>query len=211
MKVSESYFPSATPFIGPVTVIPLFLMAIYDHVFTTSLWFQGCYLNFSFEESKQPKVKGGNTGCFGYHVEIKRLCPVLITELGCRYLALMGWSIPNFNPFNIAACIHFLDNHDCPNGVMPILALILMILSDFNLSFNEAHKMVCAFARHTSRGKGVGGSDIANFMWFWRGGWNDKDNKTATSIIGGKSQTDFHNFSTPYLTPHLTPPEHSGN
>jgi hypothetical protein len=127
----------------------------------------------------------------------------MITHQGCIFLALMGLSIPHFTPYNIGACIHYVDNHDCPNGVMPILALITMILSEFDLSFKEAHTIICNFARDASKGNGK--KEQANLMWLWRKGWNNKENnKTAESIIEGMSKR-FSNSSISYLTP-ASPP-----
>ena len=115
----------------------------------------------------------------------------------------MGKKIKNFNPINISALIHYLDHHNCPNGLMPVFALVLMILSEYTLSFKAAHELICDFAReqHTVNGK----KDFANLLWLNISEWSDEKNNTAEKIFGGKYKASiFRNFSTPshfYFSP----------
>ena len=127
--------------------------------------------------------------CWSYHDPITDDNPELITEEGCRLILRMGKDIPNFNPINPSAVIHYLDNHDCPNGLMPVLALVLMELSEYELSFQEAHKIICAFAREqkkknreTGTFEGIKGQ--ASLHWLHLSNWS-KNKDTMEEIFEG--------------------------
>ena len=122
--------------------------------------------------------------CWSYHDPITDDNPELITEEGCRLILRMGKDIPNFNPINPSAVIHYLDNHDCPNGLMPVLALVLMELSKYQLSFKKAHEIICDFARKHNKGKENEGS-TANLQWLNLSGWNGTKNNTPQEIFKG--------------------------
>ena len=127
--------------------------------------------------------------CWSYHDPITDDNPELITKEGCRLILRMGKDIPNFNPINPSAVIHYLDNHDCPNGLMPVLALVLMELSENQLSFNAAHKIICAFAREqkkknreTGTFEGIKGQ--ASLHWLHLSNWS-KNKDTMEEIFEG--------------------------
>ena len=133
---------------------------------------------------------------------MKGLDTEFITEEGCNIIARMGRDIPNFNPINFSAFIHYLDNRNCPNGLMPLFALVIMDMcemSNSELSFNAAHKIIKEFARkyHTK------GS--ANLEWLrsTQTEWSSKKNDTTEKVFTGTYQKVSglsRHFSLPFLT-----------
>ena len=141
----------------------------------------------------QRRTKPYSKVLWSYHDPITEANPELITKEGCRLILRMGKDIPNFNPINPSAVIHYLDNHDCPNGLMPVLALVLMELSEYELSFQEAHKIICAFAREQKKRnqkietfEGEGSSkEQASLAWLHLSEWSDPTNDTSKKIFEG--------------------------
>ena len=131
--------------------------------------------------SQQAKI--ASTG-FKYHASISAKCTQLMTDVGCFMLIALGVGIDHYDPLNIGALIHLLDNHNCPNGLMTVLALLLMALSGYELSFKKAHTIVMEFAR--KHNNSVGDDGTANMMWFRRWTTPGDKNQTATIIFKGK-------------------------
>ena len=123
-------------------------------------------------------------GRWKYQEKIRKPNPELISDRGCHLIFLMGRDIENFDPINPSALIHYLDNHNCPNGLMPVLALVLMELSKYQLSFKKAHEIICDFARKHNKGKENEGS-TANLQWLNLSGWNGTKNNTPQEIFKG--------------------------
>ena len=121
---------------------------------------------------------------FKYDACVSAECTQLLTEFGCFILAVLGVGIDHYDPLNIGALIHLLDNHNCPNGLMTVLALLLMALSNYTISFKDAHTIVMEFARKHNNSVGDEGS--ANMMWFRRWTTPGDENQTATNIFKGK-------------------------
>ena len=135
-------------------------------------WFKAHYLHLR----KQSDRIG-----FGYSPAIKNISPEYITPEGCRILVLLGLGIKGYDPINIAAGIHQIENRNCPNGLMPVLALVLMKLSDYKLPFNDSHAIICAFAR--ARHKNNEKQGTANLEWLHL--WTKKGD-TADMIFKGR-------------------------
>lgn len=135
---------------------------------------------FDLLRSRQAKIASTN---FKYHASISAKCTPWLTDVGCSILAVLGVGIDHYAPLNMGALIHLLDNHNCPNGLMTVLAFLLMALSGYKLSFKDAHTIVMEFARKHNPSRGNGS---ANMMWFQIWTKAGDENQTATIIFNGK-------------------------
>ena len=183
--------------------------SLHRRLSESAAWLEERLTTLKLAEKRQPDK---TLSFVSYSDLIKELCPDTITDKGIRFLALMGKHIKNFNPLIYGAIFHYLDNHNCPNGLMPVFALVLMMLSDFKLSFKAAHELVCDFVREQHRVNGKK-KDFANFIWLQMSGWSDKENDTAEKIIGGKHKASSSvTFPLPLTsTSPLFPPQLSRN
>jgi hypothetical protein len=124
---------------------------------------------------------------WGYSCVIKDISTEYITPVGCRWATLIGRGIIGYVPINRGAGMHHIENRNCPNGLMPVLALVLMMLSDYELSFKDAHLLICAFAREKNIKNEKQGSANVQWLNLWV---NTDANKadTADIIFGGRSK-----------------------
>jgi len=151
-----------------------------NEIVVAAKWLVQLFDDHNLNNQRQTvNAKGG----WGYPGPIKSVSPKFISVRGCFLAAIVGRNYGDFEPINIGAAIHYLDNHDCPNGLMPVLSLVLMELSEYELSFNEAHGIICDFAREHNEGKD--GTTSAHLHWLHLSGWSDLKNNTAGKIFGG--------------------------